>query len=1165
MEQNTDLSREFGSSSERRQQEFGSDPAALDPRTDLSPEFSHPPDTEFGNADQKQEFSHDPAVDAAKQSSRRERHRRTLLLQMAAAALTAVLVTSSFGLDILGDDMLFSEGEAPSSGASSTASEGIYLSHHRSDDPDVGILRPIYEQGKLYDVSSIFGNTVRYDPGSSTLYLKGCDLDELSFSLSTPLTIYVEENSAIGLLNGGDASVILDGEPGVVLEINNGSNRWWWHGIVLRCHGANTALTVEPGIIVEVHGSGVSNGGAIAISNTASSPAICYDKSRTAVTGTVASGTFDFSGGFSDPEHEHLLDWTILNESGEQANFVRFAPIGYEPSEPDEPDEPVEPNEPVVPGPGENTQTPTSSTLSIWPEDGSDSVVLYENGALTPESDLYRSAASYDPVTNTLTLSSASLAGISAWHMGAEFTVHVPQDVSIGFLHVQDGGLTISGENTLLTVNSGMKQEYGIYVDAAEQAYGLQVDPGISISTAGRRAALAIANSNLLCGLSYDPACTGIYDPVKTGGFAFPSSADLIASSFCDTTIVDEKDPSGGPATVAYIEGFFVEPEQGYGVYVTQASGGAAMNLLNDPQAVPGAVYDAGSGTLYLTDLTAERIELRGLSRTEVYISGSCQVGQIRSDGSVQFSGDAYSQLMLNHALDYPSGLVIDAGGTPAVLSAQWGPDIEIYGWNAAAVIVRDSTALQGIALGTNVLSSGTVVQGALTGDQFDPANGVRSWTIWDDSAAQPSRSVNLFSDHTGGPSEDARLNIGIGSQTYTIFADRLPPGAAETLAGVTYDHATNTLTLSNVTFGNLVAYHMGASFTLQLVGDNYGASILTTGSADSADGSLLIRGDVRDPSYGYGTLTLTSGAEDSYGILINAQGGSSMLRLDWVELLSITAPETVIAVRDSTAECGINGDGVDVPADSIVLRETESGTEWILTDLESGQPCTQVSLCGGFGGPELWEQNGILVWDAPSGTALRWIYFSQSTMDYHSVLYQEEPDSEQALSAVWANYDPDSNTLTLDNCDLAELEAVNMGPDFRICLVGSCRVDRLILNASSATFCGSGTLTVSDGLLLEAQNRPHSIFVEAGVTLDLSDPVSALRIHASTAEQPLVLAPGVNATGLLARGLFETSLYDVTADHSAGAYNYSLISEIQSSADFIQYEECTQVVLSSQ
>lgn len=1169
MEQNTDLSREFGSSSERRQQEFGSDPAALDPKTDLSPEFSHPPDAEFGSIGQQQEFPYDSAADAVKQPSRRERHRRTLLLQMAAAALTTVLVTSSFGLDILGDDMLFSESGSSASDPNtfSRASESIYAALLQDDSYGSGSLEVVYERGTVYDVSDTFGDTIRYDPDSNTLYLRGCALDELSVSLSNPLTIYVEENSSIGLLNGGDGSIILDGEPGVLLDINNGvkRNSWWWHGIVLRCAGTNTALTIEPGIIVEVRGSWSADGGAIAISNTSASAAIRYDESRTAVTGTVASGTFDFGDGFSDPEHEHLLDWTVLDESGEQSSFVRFAPIGYEPDEPNETDDPYTP---ITPSPGESTQTPTSSTLSIQPEDGSDSIVLYENGALTPESDAYRSAVSYDPATNTLTLSSTPLAGISAWHMGAGFTVHVPENVSIGFLHVQDGGLTLSGENTLLTVNDEMTQEYGIYVDAAEQAYCLQIDPGISISAAGSRAALAVANSSLLCGLSYDPACTGIYDSVKTGGYAFPSSAELTASSFCDTTIVDEKDPSGAPATVIYIDGFSTGTLHTDGVYVTLTPGGSVVNLLDNPQAVPGAVYDDRTGTLFLTDLTADQIELRGLSRSELYISGTCQIGQIYSDGSVHFSGDAYSQLMLNDRLDYSSGLVIYANGTPAVLSAQWGPDIEVYGWNAAAVVVRDSTALQGIALGTNVLSSGTIMQGALADDQFAPDIGVRSWTVWDDSAALPSRRVTISSDHSGGPSEDGHLNLGIGSETYTLFAGTLPTGVDKALDGVSYDHATNTLTLTNVTFNNLVAYSMGSEFTIQLVGDNYGTSILTLGSPDSADGSLHIRGDERDPSYGYGSLTLTAGEEDSYGILVNAMGGSSMLQLDWVELLAITAPETVIAVRDSTAECGIDGDGVDVPADSIVLRETEFGTEWVLTDSESGQALTETRLCGGFGGGGYLEQNGIIVSDYPHELATRWIYSLDVGLeqDERDVVYREvhyRGDSFPYFkSSDNVSYDADTNTLNLVDCNISELEVVNMGSDFRICLTGSCRVDRLILNATDATFCGSGTLNVSDGLRLEAQNRSHSIFVEAGVTLNLSDSVSALRIHASTADQPLVLATGVTASGQLARGLFDTSIFDVTAVSSA--YNYSLISEAVSCEEFTQYTECTQLIISS-
>lgn len=110
MREKTDLSGEFGLSSDHANREFGSPRSAIESKTDLSLEWGNSTGDgaqEFTTPDKSLEFSDGSQASGKKRTSRKERHRRTLLLQMAAVGLTTVLVVNSFGGDILGSDRLF--------------------------------------------------------------------------------------------------------------------------------------------------------------------------------------------------------------------------------------------------------------------------------------------------------------------------------------------------------------------------------------------------------------------------------------------------------------------------------------------------------------------------------------------------------------------------------------------------------------------------------------------------------------------------------------------------------------------------------------------------------------------------------------------------------------------------------------------------------------------------------------------------------------------------------------------------------------------------------------------------------------------------------------------------------------------------------------------------
>ena len=332
-------------------------------------------------------------------------------------------------------------------------------------------------------------------------------------------------------------------------------------------------------------------------------------------------------------------------------------------------------------------------------------------------------------------------------------------------------------------------------------------------------------------------------------------------------------------------------------------------------------------------------------------------------------------------------------------------------------------------------------------------------------------------------------------------------------------------------------------------------------GSPNSADGSLRISGDHFDDAMRYGELYLTSEV-NPYGILLEANGGSSVLKIDWVDTLSVAAPETAIMVHNSSAETGIVVD--EYMVDGQVTQQTpDTGTEWFITDRSTGERLAEVSMHGGYGGGfSNVEHNGIIAFEPPGSNAQRWIY-----VDTFSPIYVDDPNNDYVEIFEGVTYDEATNTLTLNNCDVYAIETVLMGDDFTIHLVGDNYVDEMIINASNVTFTGTGSLTIYgsySGLRLEAQNRPHFIRVEHGVTMKLVSSYSAIRIHASTAKQPFILAEGVTVSGTLAAGFHNDSCYSVTLDSSTGAANYSFINSKRSCDEFTEYVHGTDLEILS-
>ena len=123
------------------------------------------------------------------------------------------------------------------------------------------------------------------------------------------------------------------------------------------------------------------------------------------------------------------------------------------------------------------------------------------------------------------------------------------------------------------------------------------------------------------------------------------------------------------------------------------------------------------------------------------------------------------------------------------------------------------------------------------------------------------------------------------------------------------------------------------------------------------------------------------------------------------------------------------------------------------------------------------------------------------------------------------AVYDSLSNTLTLTDFTGGQLNVNLMGNGFKLRLVGENHLDSVVvwgaMYGGSLTITGDGSLTVANGLSLNAEDSESCLMIDKGVTLDISGS-PAIFIAASKAEKaiwyldPQVMTGGVRGSGVL-------------------------------------------------
>lgn len=455
MDRKTDLFEEFG----RIAPEVSD--SAYEPGPARTDEFNLPKDAgerEFGGAyGDKEFFDRDSSRPEGNGNERREKKRRTLLLQMAAVGLSAVVVTSSFGEDLLGSDRLF--GGSSSSSDSPAGPHLFMLVGEEGEEPKDMDVVFLYQDGQVPEEAEEYRDIARYDPQTNTLTLDSCNEGGaiIAQNMGDDFTVYAEGNCRIGKLQIEYGGLILDGAPGSTLEINRQGTYGWTVGIEVLAAGKDRRLEIKPGGTVDIYGAWQ----AVRVQETTAENGIVYDGTE------LSGGTISSS---SEEEGSEGMTWTVW-DGDEPARTVVFSPAGVQ----------------LDPG------------IYVTPEFGGEPVAIYTEGRLTAKAGSI-SGFSYDPANSTITLSGFVGEAIEIFDL-PEAAIEVYGENRVGRI-CASADLSFGGDPYgSLTVNEEKRHLHGILVEANGTQQGMLVTWGPEIEAFGRGAAVAVYDSTALTAL----------------------------------------------------------------------------------------------------------------------------------------------------------------------------------------------------------------------------------------------------------------------------------------------------------------------------------------------------------------------------------------------------------------------------------------------------------------------------------------------------------------------------------------------------------------------------------------------------------------------------------------------------------------------------------------
>ena len=254
------------------------------------------------------------------------------------------------------------------------------------------------------------------------------------------------------------------------------------------------------------------------------------------------------------------LDRFMWNSEEGETLFAEFVPAALPDITPDEPDTPsgdFTPDESELDPPDEAFPT----LPNLWPDTpvppyGSlgEYYVIFDNeywlvsGDAADWGTAAYPGASYDPATNTLTLTNCTADFLEVNWMGNGFTINLVGENHLGGLMVwgfySGGSVTLTGTGSL-TINEGGGRAYGILMLAEESQTCLMVDRGVTLDVSGSDAAIIVEDTMLEKAIYY-------LTPLRqTGGVrAVIRSVEEDGIALNDYSIVDE---NGEPAKHVHI------------------------------------------------------------------------------------------------------------------------------------------------------------------------------------------------------------------------------------------------------------------------------------------------------------------------------------------------------------------------------------------------------------------------------------------------------------------------------------------------------------------------------------------------------------------------------------------------------------------------------------
>ena len=352
----------------------------------------------------------------------------------------------------------------------------------------------------------------------------------------------------------------------------------------------------------------------------------------------------------------------------------------------------------------------------------------------------------------------------------------------------------------------------------------------------------------------------------------------------------------------------------------------------------------------------------------------------------------------------------------------------------------------------------------------------------------------------------------------------------------ISYDPATNTLTLNNYHGGRLDIRSMGNSFKIRLIGRNeLLAGMMIFG--DLTSGSVTFTGD--------GYLELNSSGASAHGIYLDGGEAQACVMIDRDVVMDFYGSRAITVWNTSTdkgiwylsdaALPGVLQERSDIAHSSVVDSMI---SDWTTVD-EQGNLIQHIHI-GGEVPPDTEEtESEPVLWGLPVGGDSSfpdlpnpdpntpvpgygvlnedYVLVTDRDADTYGFIYFNSYYNEMTISRDGISYDPATNTLTLNNYRGKGISANLLGNGLTVELIGESELTQGFevwgfYTGGSIHFTGNGSLIINSskeqiiGLQLYAEFSTSCVMIDKSVTLDIYGESNAVEVRDTNAEQAIYL-----------------------------------------------------------